>query len=183
MILNAIMKSAAALGAFVLAACVTTTGAPTGETPSELARFEMIMPEAEERISEYFRFAPATRAGDFVFLSGVTARLPEGAAATDENYSAAIRGAFERIDNILAAAGADWGDVVEMTTFHVDMARHQDLLRLVREDFITAKPYPAWTAIGVERLWLDELFVEIRVTAYLGNGPARAPDMDMDRGR
>ena len=181
MTLGTITTSVAALGVLCLAACATTGGT----APTKPARFEMIMPKGEEGLSEHFRFAPATRAGDFIFLSGVTARLPEGAAATDENYSAAIRGAFERIENTLRAAGADWDDVVEMTTFHVDMARHQDLFRQVREDFITAKPYPAWTAIGVERLWLDELFVEIRVTAYVGNGPAsaRLGDMDLDRGR
>ena len=154
----------AAMAIMTFGACETT--AP--QTGSD-ARFEMIVPEGEARMTNYFRFAPAAKADDFIFLSGVTVRMPDPHKAKDEDYANAIRGGFERIEKILAASGADWGDVVEMTTFHVDMKRHQDIFKTVREDFITEEPYPAWTAIGVERLWLDDLFVEIRVTAYIGD--------------
>ena len=153
-----------ALAALAFGACETTSSAvPEGSS------FEMIVPEGEERMTNYFRFAPAAKADDFIFLSGVTVRMPDPHKAKDEDYANAIRGGFERIEKILAASGADWSDVVEMTTFHVDMKRHQDIFKTVREDFITDEPYPAWTAIGVERLWLDDLFVEIRVTAYIGD--------------
>jgi len=125
-------------------------------------------PAGTEAFAEDFHLAPAIRAGDFVFTSGVPAFLAEDAERTPEAFEAAIREAFNQIGATLNAAGADWSDVVEMTSFHVNMREHQEVFRRVREEFVPETPYPAWTAIGVEHLWIDELFVEIRVQAYLG---------------
>ncbi len=128
----------------------------------------VFIPAGVEEFAEDFRLAPAIRAGDFVFTSGVAAFMAADSERTPEAFEAAIREAFDQIGATLDAAGADWSDVVEMTSFHVDMREHQEIFRRVRAEFITEAPYPAWTAIGVEHLWIDELFVEIRVQAYLG---------------
>lgn len=125
-------------------------------------------PGPHKNFVEHFRAAPAVRAGDFVFLSGYVAFVPPGEARTEGAYEAAIRTAFLQIADALKAAGANWKDVVEMTSFHVDMREHQEIFRKVREEFVTTKPYPAWTGIGVEKLWADPIFAEIRVTAYVG---------------
>lgn len=131
--------------------------------------FEMFVPEGQENFSDSFRAAPAVRAGDFVHISGVVGFIRNGEEPTPEAYEAAIRDTFVRVGEALEPAGADWSDVVEMTTFHVRMRDHQEIFRKVREEFITDKPYPAWTGIGVEKLWSDALFVEIRVIAYVGD--------------
>lgn len=129
--------------------------------------FEMFGPE-DHPFAEEFRAAPALRAGDFVYISGVVGFIRNGEERTPEAYEAAIRDAMQRVGQALEPAGASWRDVIEMTTFHVDMREHQEIFRAVREEFITDKPYPAWTGIGVEKLWSDALFVEIRVVAYVG---------------
>ncbi len=130
--------------------------------------FEMFVPEGEEAFSEDFRVSPAARAGDFVYISGVVGFIRNDTERTPEAYEAAIRDAFDRVAATLEPTGANWSDVVEMTSFHVGMRDHQEIFRKVREEYITEKPYPAWTGIGVEKLWADSLFVEIRVVAYLG---------------
>ena len=135
---------------------------------AEDKNFEMFSPDKEKRAQNEFHMAPAVRAGDFVFISGVVAGIRPNEEATPENYEAATRRAFERIANVLNSAGADWDDVVEMTTFHVNMREHQNIVNKVRADFVGEAPYPTWTAIGVEKLWADPLFLEIDVTAYVG---------------
>jgi hypothetical protein len=37
----------------------------------------------------------------------------------------------------------------------------------VKSEFIPEPPYPTWTAIGVDRLFMDSAMVEIRFTAAL----------------
>lgn len=146
------------LASIAVAAATTTASAQN---------FEMFAPEDHPFVERY-RAAPAVRAGDFIYISGVVGMIPPGTEHTPEAYEAAIRHAFDRVGETLAPAGAGWDDVIEMTTFHVDMRAHQEIFKTVREEFIVDKPYPAWTAIGVEKLWVDPLFVEIRVVAYVG---------------
>ena len=45
---------------------------------------EMIVPDSLKERTEQMQFAPAVRAGDMVFCSGVMAALKEGEAASDE---------------------------------------------------------------------------------------------------
>jgi enamine deaminase RidA (YjgF/YER057c/UK114 family) len=71
--------------------------------------------------------------------------------------------AFENVGLVLAAAGADFDDIVEITTFHVGM-QHLAVFSAVKADFIK-QPYPAWTAIGVSELAIPGALVEIRITA------------------
>jgi enamine deaminase RidA (YjgF/YER057c/UK114 family) len=143
------------------AALVCATGALAQEPQG-------FVPEGQERFAEGFRVSPAIRAGDFVFISGVVGAIPGDQERTPETYEAAIRDAFQNVEETLNAAGTSWDDVVEMTTFHVDLREHQQIFRRVREEFVTQEPYPAWTGIGVENLWGPQLFVEIRVIAYVG---------------
>lgn len=149
------------LSALGLACCLSAPGLAQS--------VEAFVPEGQEGFVESFRASPAIRAGDWVYISGVVAYLRASDPRTEETYEAAIRDAFERTRIVLQAAGADWDDVVEMTTYHVDIRDHQEIFRRVREEFVTEQPYPAWTGIGVDALWSPALFVEIRVVAYLGD--------------
>lgn len=151
----------------ILRAIITAAVALFSVTGASAQNFEMFGPEDHPFATE-FRAAPAVRAGDFVYISGVVGGIREGEEPTPEAYEAAIRDAMQRVEQALEPAGASWRDVIEMTTFHVDMREHQEIFKTVREEFITDKPYPAWTGIGVEKLWADGLFVEIRVVAYVG---------------
>jgi enamine deaminase RidA (YjgF/YER057c/UK114 family) len=77
-----------------------------------------------------------------------------------------FRDAFSRVAETLAAAGASWADVVEMTTYHVGLQDHFDAFRRVRDEFVV-EPYPAWTAVGVVELVAPGIIVEIAATAIL----------------
>ena len=56
-------------------------------------------------------------------------------------------------------------DVVEMTTYHTDMALLGTFMKI--KDEYVAEPYPAWTAIGCTQLALPGALVEIRAQAHV----------------
>lgn len=65
-------------------------------------------------------------------------------------------------------AGSGLGDVVEIVTYHRNMA---DFYRFatVKSEFFKAN-YPAWTAVGTADLVNPDAEVEIKVTAIIDSG-------------
>ena len=74
--------------------------------------------------------------------------------------------AFENLATLLAEAGVAMADLIEMTTYHVDLAEHLPAFMQAKDRFV-AEPYPAWTAIGVSALAFPGALVEIRAIARL----------------
>jgi len=105
-------------------------------------------------------YAEAVIAGDTIYLSGVVAGLAKGETDLAPGYDRA----FKSIAATLARAGASWDDVVDITTFHTDLAAHTDGFVAVKNNYVKA-PFPAWTAIGVSRLYEPTAVVEIKVVA------------------
>jgi enamine deaminase RidA (YjgF/YER057c/UK114 family) len=81
-----------------------------------------------------------------------------------ENLEEQFRQAFGKIGTVLAEAGLDYCDIVELTTFHVGLRDHFDVFNRIKGEFLVA-PYPAWTAIEVAALRREGAVVEIRVIA------------------
>ncbi len=127
---------------------------------------EAIVPEGTEGTLR-FGYSAAVRAGDFVYLAGVVAGVADDQidAVDEATMAAAFRRGFERVGATLEAAGASWDQVVEMTTYHTDMPAQIDIFAEVKNDFVQA-PYPAWTAIDIDRLYPDGGLVEIKVIAH-----------------
>lgn len=122
----------------------------------------VLMPEnAEARaFQEAVGYATAVVAGDTIYLSGVVA----GPAKGESDLAPGYERAFAHIAATLARAGASWDDVVDITTFHTDLAAHIDGFAAVKNRHVKA-PFPAWTAIGVSRLYEPTAVVEIKVVA------------------
>ncbi len=117
-------------------------------------------PPDTEWMENDFGMSPAIRVGDLVWLSGVVVSPQEGQSLED-----AIDKAFSTIQMIIGDAGLTWNDVVDVTTFHVDLEPQKDIFLKVKERYITEKPYPSWTAIEVVGLWEATLVAEIKVVA------------------
>ena len=132
---------------------------------------QAIVPDGMETTVESYSYSPAVRAGDMVYLAGVVAGLPtdpetgEMVEATPENLDAAFDRAFIHIGEILAEAGADWDDVVDMTTYHTDISAQIDTFLQVKNRHMKP-PHTAWTAIDIDRLYTDTGITEIKITAY-----------------
>ena len=127
----------------------------------------MIVPESLKARTEELQYAPAVRAGDMVFLSGVIAALKDGEAATDEAYFRATDEAFAEIDMILREAGGSVADIVDMTGYHVDFRGHLGPVMQAKAKWMPGPDFPAFTLIGITELYNPLGFVEIKVRAYI----------------
>lgn len=123
---------------------------------------QVLMPENPEAraFQEAVGYADAVVAGDTIYLSGVVAAPAKGESDLAPGYERA----FRHIAATLARAGVGWDDVVDITTFHTDLAAHIEGFAAVKNRYVTA-PFPAWTAIGVSRLYEPTAVVEIKVVA------------------
>lgn len=158
--MNMMLKSVAASAALLLAACAATP--PTA--PAKV----VVIPTGWDAAYDKYYLAPAIRVGDTVILSGVP-------AARGDTYDEKVRGMFERVKSVLAAAGCDMSDVVEIDTYHStpkDTAAFRqefdEFLKIHHEYF--PDRYPAWTAIGTTALLANGAVLEMRVTAVAGSG-------------
>ena len=115
-----------------------------------------VIPADSQASSDRFHFAPAYRVGDTLYVSGV---IGSGESLEDE-----FAGAFANLANVLDAAGYSLADVVEMTSFHVDMSETLGSFMKARDAAMT-EPWPAWTAIGCTELAIPTGRAEVKVTA------------------
>lgn len=115
---------------------------------------------------DVWHFSPAIESGEFVFVSGCTGNRPDGTisqVATEQ-----FEQTFLTIEKTLAAAHLTLDDIVEMTTYHVGLKKQLKSFMNVKDKYIN-KPYPAWTAIGISELAVDDAIIEIKVTAKSHN--------------
>jgi enamine deaminase RidA (YjgF/YER057c/UK114 family) len=130
---------------------------------------QRIIPAGTKVLYDNYHFAPATRVGNIILLSGQVGIDANFAPGKDMEEQA--RFAFEAIKVTLAAAGASLGDVVELMTFHTDLRGEIADFVKVKDEFIPAD-FPAWSAVGVTQLARAEYLVEVRAIAVVGSGAA-----------
>ena len=120
------------------------------------------------------------RAGDFIFVSGTSARRADDsiAGATLDaggrpllDVGAQTRAVLENIRDILAGAGAALADVVEVSTFLTDMADFAGYNSVYSEFF--GYEGPARTTVAVAALPHPHLLIEIKAVAYRPGGRRR----------
>jgi enamine deaminase RidA (YjgF/YER057c/UK114 family) len=104
----------------------------------------------------------AVRVGNTWRLSGHTGETADGVFSADPETQ--IRQVFHNIGQTLAAAGADWSEVVAINSYHVGLLNQAEVVLAVAAEFLD-EPYPAWTAVGVTELILAEALVEISCVA------------------
>ena len=108
------------------------------------------------------KMSPGVVSGDHLFITGMTGSAADGSMPTDPQTQ--FQCAFGKLDTVLKAADLTFADVVEMTSYHIDIKSHFELFAQVRSQFVK-EPYPAWTAVGIAELRRDCALVEISATA------------------
>lgn len=108
---------------------------------------------------EKYGFAEAVQVGDRLYLSGVVAGEAEG-VTLEQSLERTMRYA----GTIMERAGYDWDDVVDITTYHVDLPASIGTVAEVKKRFIAGATH-SWTAIDIDRLYPDNGSVEIKITA------------------
>jgi enamine deaminase RidA (YjgF/YER057c/UK114 family) len=115
--------------------------------------------EGERRFQEDLGYADAVVAGDTIYLSGVVVGQRPG-----ETLEAAFERAYVKMGSVLTRAGAGWGDVVDVTSFHTDVNAQIRAMSAVQKRHMAGR-IPAWTAIDVDRLIPDNGITEIKIVA------------------
>lgn len=111
-----------------------------------------------------FGYSQSVRAGGLLFLAGQMPVDPRTGTVVHEGDAAGqARQTFENIKAVLAATGAGLDDIVELVSYHTNMADLGALLEIKAE--YLPEDFPAWTAVGVAALALPGQLVEIKVVA------------------
>lgn len=115
------------------------------------------------------------RVGDFIFVSGTSSRRPDNTIAgvdiIDEmgtkrlNAYTQTQEVLKNIERNLAKEGASLKDVVDVTSFLVNMNDFADYNRAYAEFFKKEKG-PTRTTVAVHQLPHPDLVIEIKVMAY-----------------
>lgn len=156
-------------GALLFAALAVAAPALAGAQPRAGSTVIMAENPASRASQEHYGYADAVVAGDTIYLSGVVVGQNEG-----ESLEAAYDRAYRRIAAVLARAGAGWDDVVDITSYHTDIPAQFEAMSAVHRRYVHA-PFPAWTAIDVDRLIPDRGITEIKIVARRPAATAPAP--------
>ena len=122
---------------------------------------ERINPAELARPSGFSHAVAAT--GRMVFLAGQTGVDRDGNVA-DGGVVPQFERALTSLLTALGAAGGLPSDLVSLTIYLTDMADYQAHAREIGAVWrrLAGTEYPAMAAVGVTRLWLPELLVEIK---------------------
>ena len=119
------------------------------------------------------RFPHVKRAGDFVFVSGTSARRPDGSFAGVQfsNDGTVIldireqtRAVIDNVRAILSSVGCDLADLVSVTTYLVNMNDFAGYNEVYGEYF--SYEGPSRTSVAVHQLPHPHLLIEMQVTAH-----------------
>jgi 2-aminomuconate deaminase len=119
------------------------------------------------------KYPHVKRAGDFLFVSGTSARRADNTIAGAEidplgatrlDIRLQTRAVIENIRDILQSAGAELRDVVEVSTYLVNMNDFAGYNEVYGEFF--GYDGPARTTVAVHQLPHPHLLIEITARAY-----------------
>jgi len=119
------------------------------------------------------KYPHVKRAGDFLFVSGTSARRADNTIAgakvdefgtTNLDIRAQTGAVLENVRDILESVGAHLDDVVEVTTYLVNMNDFAGYNEVYGKYF--GNDGPARTTVAVHQLPHPHLLIEIRAMAY-----------------
>jgi 2-aminomuconate deaminase len=119
------------------------------------------------------RFPHVKRAGDYLFVSGTSSRRadnsivgadPDGLGGVQFDIRVQTREVIENIRDILASVNVDLKDVVEISTYLVNMNDFTGYNQVYAEFF--DEEGPARTTVAVYQLPHPHLLIEMKAIAY-----------------
>jgi reactive intermediate/imine deaminase len=119
--------------------------------------------------SGVFSHATAVEAtGRLVFVSGMTARRPDGSIAGIGDITEQTRQVCENIKAAVEAAGGSMDDICRVDVYVRNM-EHFDAIHKVRAQYFKP-PLPASTMVEVTKMTSPDYLIEINAIAVLPNG-------------
>lgn len=120
------------------------------------------------------KYPHVKRVGDFIFVSGTSSRRPDNTfegvevdefGTTNLDIRKQTAAVLKNIDSILKEEGSSLKDVVDVTTFLVNMNDFKGYNETYGR-FFEAETGPTRTTVAVHQLPHPHLLIEIKVIAY-----------------
>jgi enamine deaminase RidA (YjgF/YER057c/UK114 family) len=128
-----------------------------------MTKREAVFPPNRHALYEKHGYSAAIRSGDLLFVSGQVGSREDGSPEPD--FARQVEHAFQNLKAVLEAAGCTLDDIVDVTSFHTDPESQFERFMEAKSRHFDRKPYPNWTAIGVN--WLAGFDFEIKVIARI----------------
>ncbi len=125
----------------------------------------LIVPPGFELLVERFHYAPGVLVGDTLYVSGQVGR--DNYLRVIEDREAQYEQAFKNVDKVLAAAGFDFSEVVELESWFLDFPADLPMFMRVKDHFL-GNTITTWTGFGVASFSMPGIVCEIKVTAVRG---------------
>lgn len=128
---------------------------------------EIRSPDLRQPNGHFSQATVIRAAGRLVFVSGMTARRPDGSIAGIGDIEAQTRQVCENLKAAMAAAGGGLDDICRVDVYVRNM---EDFARIhaVRREYFMAPP-PASTLVEVTKLAAPEYLIEISAIAVLAD--------------
>ncbi len=107
-------------------------------------------------------------AGTLVFLSGMTARKPDGSIAGIGDIEEQTRQVCENLKAAIESAGGSLDDICRVDVYIRNM-EHFDRIHKIRRQYFKAPP-PASTMVEVTKFTSPDYLIEINAIAVLADG-------------
>ncbi|HVL09208.1 MAG TPA: RidA family protein [Burkholderiaceae bacterium] len=104
--------------------------------------------------------------GDIAYISGMTARGPDPDVILGDDEYAQATVIFQKIRDLVEAAGGAMDDIVKMTIYVTRIAHNTEVWR-ARKEFFNGD-FPACTLVEVAALAKPEILLEIEAIAHIG---------------
>ncbi len=114
----------------------------------------------------YTQVVTASGFGKLIAISGQLPLDRDNKLIGEGDIEAQTRACYDNLRRALRAAGADFSNVVRMTTYVTDLANHPKGVRRVRAEYFGTTTPPASTMIEVPRL-ANNMLIEVEALAVL----------------
>lgn len=129
------------------------------------ARNRIMSPAAPPPVGAY---PHARRVGDLLFLSGIGPRSADGNSIPDD-FAAQCHAVIANAQAVLASAGAELADLVDVTVFLTDIGRDFDTFNRIYGEYFSAETGPCRTTVEVNRL-PTPIAIELKCIAEIKAG-------------
>ena len=112
---------------------------------------------------EPYGFTNGVRFKDVLYLSGISAMDLQGRVVGDDIETQTVH-TYENIERVLRAGGSGLNQILQMTSFVVDLAKNGAGYVATRKTILTQPTYTSAT-IGIAALMVPGLLLEVQCTA------------------
>jgi enamine deaminase RidA (YjgF/YER057c/UK114 family) len=118
--------------------------------------------------------------GRTVYIAGQVPLDQRGQLVGAGDFAAQVRQTFENLKTALAAGGASFSDVVQMTTYVTDMSQI-DTYRKIRDQYMSG-PMPTAALVEVKGLFRKDVMLEVSAVAVVPVRPVVKPAAHTPKG-